>query len=503
MSVPPTFRHMTIAGGIRAAAGRGPGRTALRMGGAERDYATLLRRIDQATDATLALGLLPGSHAAIIAANNMAYVEIVCGVPEAGIAVATLDCKLTLPEMAAALADCQARLVFADAAAASVLCDALPGTVERVIVLGPDYEAWLAAATPQPRPAVQEWDTWTIPYTSGTTGTPKGVLLPHRARIMVGLLSQTEFGCFGADDVFLTTTPMHHGAGLGFPLAALQGGGMVEIAHGFDAAAVLRRFKHGGITGTFMVPTHFHKIFALDAALLEECRRPGLRAIIANAAPLSQAMKARIVPYFGDDVLYEIYGSTESGLVSSLPPRHQLTRQSCVGLPFAHTRVRVLDDDGRDCPPGTLGEVFSTSPCMFNGYWNRPEETAAALRTGWLSVGDLGRFDADGFLYLAGRKGDMVISGGVNIHPREIEEVLATHPSVAEAAVIGLPDEKWGERLCAFVVARPGAAPTQSELELFCRRSLAAYKVPRETRFLTALPRNANGKILTRALRAL
>ncbi len=503
MSLPSTFRPMTIASGIRAAAGRGPSRIALRMGTATRDYATLLRRIDQATDATLALSLPHGAHAAIIAPNSMSYIEIVCGVPEAGIPVATLDCKLTRPEMVAALHDSQARLLFADPATAALLQGAHLPLLRRIVILGTDYEAWLASATPQPRPAVAEWDTWTIPYTSGTTGQPKGVLLPHRARIMVGFLSHTEFGCFGADDVFLTTTPMNHGAGLGFPMAALQGGGTLEIAQGFDAEAVLRRFKHGGITGTFMVPTHFHKIFALDASVLEECKQPGLRAIIANAAPLSAAMKQRIVPYFGDGVLHEIYGATESGLVSSLKPRHQLTHEACVGLPFAHTLVKILDEDGKDCPPGTIGDVFSTSPCMFNGYWNRTEETEAALRNGWLSVGDMGRFDEDGFLYLAGRRGDLVISGGVNIHPREIEDVLAVHPAIAEAAVIGVPDEKWGERVCAFVALRQNAALAHPELEAFCRERLAAYKVPRETRFLPALPRTANGKVLTRALRAL
>ena len=228
---------------------------------------------------------------------------------------------------------------------------------------------------------------------------------------------------------------------------------------------MLRRFKHGGITGTFMVPTHFHKIFALDQDILDECRRPALKTIIANAAPLSQEMKRRIVPYFGETVLTEIYGSTESGLVTALKPRHQLTHEACVGLPFAHTRLKILDEAGAPCPQGVVGEVFSTSPCMFNGYWNRPEETALALATGWLTVGDMGRFDEDGFLYLSGRRGDMVISGGVNIHPREIEDVLAVHPAIAEAAVIGVPDEKWGERLCAFVALRPaGGAGADGEL---------------------------------------
>jgi acyl-CoA synthetase (AMP-forming)/AMP-acid ligase II len=502
-ALPGGFRPMTIAGAVRAAAGRGPGRVALRMGEVTRSYAELVARIDRVRDAVITdLALVPGQHAAIIAGNCMAYIEIVCGVPEAGVAVATIGSKLSRTEMISALDDAQACVLFADDASADRLAGADFATVRRVIRLGAEYEAWLlGASVPGVLPVVQEWDVWTIPYTSGTTGKPKGVLLPHRARVMVGFLSQTEFGCFGADDVFLAISPMNHGAGLGFPLAALQGGGVLEIVEKFDPAAVLRRFKHGGITGTFLVPTHFHGFFGLSEPILDECARPGLRAIIANAAPLSMAMKRRIVPYFGDDVLYEIYGATESGLVTSLKPAHQLSHDACVGLPFAHTRVRLLNEAGEDCAPGQIGEVFSTSPVLFNGYWNRPEETERAFRGEWLSVGDMGRMDADGFLYLMDRKGDMVISGGTNIYPREVEEVLAAHPAVAEIAVTGIPDEKWGESLKAFAVLKPGCVLTQSELVEFCRERIAGFKIPKALEILAALPRNANGKILKRELR--
>jgi acyl-CoA synthetase (AMP-forming)/AMP-acid ligase II len=270
----------------------------------------------------------------------------------------------------------------------------------------------------------------------------------------------------------------------------------------FDPERVLKRLRHGGVTGTFMVPTHFYGIFALDPAILEAYRGARLTAIIANAAPLTQAMKRKIISYFGEAVLYEIYGATENGLVTSLKPEHQLTRESCVGLPFAHTLLKILDSNGDECPPGEIGEVFSVSPCLFNGYWNRPEETARALSTGWLTVGDMGCLDEDGFLYLVDRKGDMVISGGLNIYPREIEDLLSTHPAIAEVAVVGVTDEKWGESLCACVVLNPGAELTSAGVEFFCRGRLAGYKIPRELRILPALPRNANGKILKRVLRA-
>jgi acyl-CoA synthetase (AMP-forming)/AMP-acid ligase II len=494
---------MTVGGAVRAAALRAPTKIALRMGDLKRDYAGLLQRMDRLTNAVINdWKLPPGAHAAIISANCLEYIEIVCGVPEAGVGVATINSKLAAPEMIAALDDAEARVVFADQATARLLHGATFKTVERVIAFGHDYESLLAQSSQcSERPDVQEWDIWTIPYTSGTTGAPKGVLLPHRARVMVGFLSHTEFGCFGPNDVFLTMTPMNHGAGLGFPFACLQGNGTLEILERFDPETVLRLMCQRQVTGAFMVPTHFHGIFSLDAEVLESYRGNSLKAIIANAAPLSQAMKHRIVAYFGANLLYEIYGATENGLVTSLGPEHQLSREACVGLPFAHTQLRVLNEHGAVCTPGEVGEIFSNSPCMFNGYWKRPAETAACLSKGWLSVGDMGRRDADGFLYLVDRKSDMVISGGVNIYPREIENILGLHHAIADIAVIGVPDEKWGERLRACVTLHPGMTLTLADVEAFCRGKLAGYKIPRDLQVLPSLPRNAIGKVLKRELR--
>jgi acyl-CoA synthetase (AMP-forming)/AMP-acid ligase II len=496
---------MTIAGGIRASAARGHDRIALRLGARTRSYGELIDRIDRVANATLAdPALPPHPRAAIIAANSMEYIEIVCGVPEAGVPVATINAKLSPTEMAAACDDAQTHLLFVDVPTAAALRGHPLATATRIIELGPDYESWLrtGAATPRaPAVPVQEWDTWTIPYTSGTTGKPKGVMLPHRARIMVHLLSHIAFGCFGPYDRFLTLSPMNHGAGLGFPIACLLGGGSIEIMDSYQPALLLDRLTHGGITGVFLVPTHFHGLFDLDPALLAAYRTGTLKTIIANAAPLSHGMKQRIIPLFGDAVLHEIYGATESGLVTSLPPQCQLSHIACVGLPFAHTELRVLSAEGHECAPGEIGEVFSRSPASFSGYWNRPAETAAAFRHGWLSVGDMGRRDADGFLYLVDRKHDLIITGGINVYPREIEDVLLGHPAISEAAVIGVPDDKWGERLKAFLVLHPGHTLSQHDLEQFCATRLARFKVPRETATVAALPRNANGKILKRELR--
>jgi long-chain acyl-CoA synthetase len=503
-TLPASFRSMTMAEGLRAAMLRTPDKIAVIHGAETRSYRDLVARIDRVANAALAdLKLAPGETAAIVARNCIAYVEIVCGIPAAGVPVATVNPRLTAPEIAAICDDANARVIFTDSPA--LVAEAARG--RRVIALGAAFEDWLAThgAVPLPRPAVEEWDTWTIPYTSGTTGKPKGVMISHRSRILTFYGKAVEYGCYGPDDRFLGITPMNHGAGISYSLAVLFFGGLLEIVDKYDAEAVLRKLKYGTregpVTGIFMVPTHFHALFALPPAVLEECRGAPIKTIICNAAPLPQATKEQIVAYFGPGILHETYGSTEGGVVTNLRPADQLRKERCVGLPFPNTLVRLLDDQGREVGPGEVGELFSRSPYLFNGYWRRPQETADTFRDGWVSVGDLAKRDAEGFVYIVDRKKDMVISGGVNIYPREIEEVLFHHPAVAEVAVVGVPDDKWGETLKAVVVLKPGTRLTLQDLTAFCEGRLAAYKIPKTMAVIDALPRNAGGKVLKTALR--
>jgi long-chain acyl-CoA synthetase len=502
-TLPPGFQPMTMARALKATMTRAPDKIAVRHNAGRRSYRDLAARIDFVANATIAdLKLGKGDHAAIVARNCIEYVEIVCGVPEAGVAVATVNPRLTPAEITAICDDAEAKVVFCDAANAELMRRCAFKTVKRVIEIGDDYEAWLRKGhAPAPRPAVEEWDVWTIPYTSGTTGKPKGVMVSHRSRILTFMGMALEYGCYGPDDTFLGTTPMNHGAGICFPMATLFGGGTMEFMDKFDAAELLHRLKVGGFSGVFMVPTQFHQVFSLDPAVLDDCRGAAVRAIISNAAPLPQAMKHKIVAYFGEGRLHETYGSTEGGVVTNLRPPDQLRKQQCVGTPFVNTLVKIVDETGRECPPDTPGELLSLSPYLFNGYWNRPEETAETFRDGWVSVGDIAKRDAEGFIYIVDRKKDMVISGGVNIYPREIEEVLFAHPAIADVAVIGVPDAKWGERLKAVAVLRPDAHLDADGLARFCAGKLAAYKIPKELAVVTALPRNANGKVLKTELR--
>jgi long-chain acyl-CoA synthetase len=311
-----------------------------------------------------------------------------------------------------------------------------------------------------------------------------------------------EYGCFGPDDRFLAMAPMCHGAGLIFSLAPVFFGGHAEILDKFEPEIVLSRLKDGAMTGFFGVPTHFHALMSVEAAARKRLRPTALRAIISNAAPLAQATKEQLIPYFGEGLLHETYGSTEAGIVTNLRPPDQLRKRQCVGQPFPVSLVEIRRDNGSVCDADEIGELFSVSPYLFNGYWNRPSETAEAYRDGWVSVGDLARRDSEGHIYIVDRKKDMVISGGINIYPREVEEVLFQHPQIAEVAVVGVPDEKWGEKLKAFVVRRPGSVITAEELLRFCDGRISKIKIPKEVAFIGQIPRNASGKVLKTELRS-
>ncbi|MDH7973243.1 AMP-binding protein [Sphingomonas sp. AR_OL41] len=532
-TLPDTFHAMTFGAALRAAAARDPHKIAILHGEESRTFADLSYRVGQLRDAAIGLGVTKGDVVAIVSRNRPEFIEVVAGVPDAGAAVATINPRLAPGEVAQTLADCAARIVFVDAESRNLVeaaCSPAQAGVQlgevgneaqlsvtsgvptrsrlasgsmRVVEFGPQYEALLAEAqTPTTLPHIEEWDGWTIPYTSGTTGKPKGVILSHRSRMLVGLICAAEFGCFGPDDRFLAMTPMNHGGGLGFPTGVLAAGGSIEILDKFHPEIVLERLKFGGITGLFMVPTHFQMIFALPPETLAHYARPPIRSILANAAPLPQALKEKIIPYFGETVLHELYAATETGLVCNLRPKDQLRKVSCVGTTFPHVEAEVRRDDGSVCDPDEVGELWSRGPVLFNGYWDRPEETAKAVKDGWVSVGDMARRDAEGFLYIVDRKKDMVISGGVNIYPREVEEVLFAHPDIADVAVIGVPDETWGERLKAFVVPRGGATVTAETIAAYCTGRIANYKIPRELTCVAELPRNANGKVLKTELRA-
>ncbi|MGX9962332.1 class I adenylate-forming enzyme family protein [Roseomonas sp. F4] len=496
-------RCMLISDGIRASAGRTPDKIAMRETGRELTYARLVERIARVANLCHAgLGLRHGEHAAVFSANCLEYVEIVAGMAEAGIAAATIGPAASAPEIRFICDDSAARVMFVSAALEDAARAAAPASVERFIVIGPDYEALLAEASSGPCAVeVDERDIFSVPYTSGATGRAKGVRLAHRGRVLSAYAMAAEHGCYTPYDRAVATTPMFHGAGFLMALTPIFFGGFVEVMPRFDIEALMTTITRIQATSAYIVPAHFAALFALPEATRARYDVRSMKAAISGTAPLPQATKERIVGFFGEGKLYERYGTTETSIACSLSPPDQLRKQASVGLPYPATQMKICDADGQAVAQGEVGELWVSSPYMFSGYLNLPEQTAAGTRGDWFVTGDLARQDEEGYLYLVDRKNDMVISGGENIYPREVEEVLLAHPAVAECGVTGAPHPYWGEAVTAFVVTRPGMHVTVEELATLCRDRLSRYKVPKDIRFMPALPRNAMGKVLRRELK--
>lgn len=496
---------LTIGRGIRCAAARVGAKPAIVADGETLDYRRLVERM--ARVANLGLGHLqlePGDRVALIAPNCLPYVELVAGLSDIGVIVATLSPRLTPVELAAILEDCTPRAIFVHPRAAAAMAAAQASGIA-TIVLGDAYEALLARASDRAvHVAVAETDPFALAYTSGTTGQPKGVLLPHRSRSITFMAMAAEYRCFGVDDHFLALAPMCHGAGFVFACAALFFGGTTSLFPADDPIAMLDRIGERDISGVFMVPTQFARLFDLPQSELDRRRAHRLTSIISNAAALPFAAKERAIAHFGDGLLHETYGSTEGGIVTNIRPSEQLNHPGSVGRPFPGVEVAILDDAGLPCAAGQPGELFSRSPASFTGYWRLSDETARTIDgDGWVTVGDIATRDADGFIAIVDRKKDMVVTGGMNVYPREIENVIAALAGVADVAVVGAPDPEWGEALHAYVVARPGMRLDADTVTAKCRAELAGFKIPRAISFVDELPRNASGKVLKAALRSL
>ena len=499
---PGNSRGITICDGIFSAARRTPDRLAIRESGRGLTYAKLAERIRRVASLVHGgLGLRHGERVAVLLPNRLEYMEIVCGASLAGVASATIGPAASEAEIRFICEDAAARALFVDPALEEKARAALPPGFGRVIVVDAGYEDLLARAADVPcGVATGEDDIFSIPYTSGATGRPKGVMLSHRGRVLSAYAIGADHGCYGPDDRAITLTPLFHGAGFLMTLTPLHFGGFVEVLPRFDIERMLDAIETIRATSTYMVPTHFSALFALgEAARRRDVR--SLKAVVSGTAPLAQSMKERIIGFFGEGRLYERYGCTETSIVTALRPADQLRKVQCVGQPLPATQICVMGPDGAELPRGEVGELACTSPYMFSGYLNLPAATQAAMRGDWFVTGDLARMDEEGFLYLVDRKNDMIITGGENVYPREVEEVLMAHPAVRECAVVGLPHAYWGEAVTAFVALRPGTNASAGDLVAACRAELSRYKAPKEIRFVAALPRNSLGKILRRQLR--
>ena len=340
-------------------------------------------------------------------------------------------------------------------------------------------------------------------YTSGTTGKPKGALRSGTRGDPASAAALLQLIGYQPDDVYLTTGPLYHSGPLGF-MAIVQGlGGSVIVQRHFEAEDWLRLIDRHKVTTTFSAPTPVRRVLDLPADVRSRYDYSSMQRLIANAAPWPFDLKRRYVEAFGDTSLFEVYGSTELGVNTILRPEDQMRKPGSCGRAAPGVEVALFTEDGERVEEPTVpGELYVRSKSTFDTYWKAPEKFEASKRDDWLTVGDIAYFDDEGFFYICDRKNDMIISGGMNIYPAEIEAVLVAHPAIADAAVFGIPSEEWGESVHAVVSIYEGQDPTDDELRAFAREHLASYKIPRSFSRLDEIPRTASGKILKRELRA-
>jgi fatty-acyl-CoA synthase len=395
-------------------------------------------------------------------------------------------------------------------AAEAVRADIAP---ERFIVIGGarhagcrHYEDLIDAASEMPPAApVGPDDPWALMYTSGTTGRPKGAIRSHRAGAMLSLVTEVEL-TLGRRDAALLVMPMCHANSLFFFGAFTYCGAACTVYNrrSFDPEELLRTLAQGGATFTSLVPTHYIMMLALSAAVRARHDVGAVTKLMISSAPARRDTKLAIMEHFRNAGLFELYGSTEAGWVTMLHPDEQFSRLGSVGRECVGSRsIRLLDAAGNEVPDGEAGELYSCNATTFDGYWAMPEKTREAFRGDYCTVGDLARRDADGYIHLVDRKSNMIISGGENVYPSEVEAMLGAHPKVKDVAVIGLADRKWGERVHAVVIAHAGEPLAADEILEWCRDRIAGYKRPRSISFIRdeEMPRTATGKILHRVLR--
>ena len=477
------------------------------------DYAALAGRVASlARGLRDGLGLLPGQRVALVMRNCPQYVELLFACWHAGLCAVPINAKLHPRELEFILRDTAAGACFvtADLAEGAAAAQAEAPALARVIdVDGADYAALLQSKPVAPAETEPSDLAWLF-YTSGTTGQPKGVMLTHANLLAAALAYFADVDAIVPGDALLHAAPMSHGSGLYIlPHVAKAACNVVPESGGFDEAEIFELLRaHRGVT-LFAAPTMVKRLVAHA-----ERARPDsahLKTIVYGGGPMYVEDCKAALRVFGCK-LVQIYGQGESPMTitaldkalhaDTAHPRHE-ARLASVGLPFTGMEVRVAGADDRPLPPGELGEVLVRGPTVMAGYLNNPEATMQTLRNGWLHTGDVGFLDEEGFLTLRDRSKDLIISGGSNIYPREVEEVLLRHPAVAEASVVGAPDAEWGEIVLAFVVARPGAAVTAEELDALCLGHIARFKRPKRYAFLEALPKNATGKVLKTELRKL
>jgi acyl-CoA synthetase (AMP-forming)/AMP-acid ligase II len=479
-------------------------------------FAEFDRHASQIANGLIEEGIDPGTRIAYLGKNSDHYFEILFGAAKAGVVMTPVNWRLAPPEIVYILSDCKAQILFVGSeftALVRSIANDLPAmkrfiTMEGGVPEWQSYEAWRDTQPARdPQCAVAREDIAIQLYTSGTTGRPKGAMLKHAGILgprQAFAADAPEWNKWAADDIGLVAMPVFHIGGTGFGITTLVNGAKGVVAREFDPNRVLDFIEQDRISKFFMVPAAMQIVVRHPRAREVDYSR--IKYILYGASPIPLDLLRECMEVFGCGFV-QMYGMTETtGTIVALPPEDHdpagNPRMRSAGKPLPGVEVVILDEAGKRLKLGEVGEIATRSMANMAGYWNLPDATAKTIDAeGWLRTGDAGYMDEDGYVYIHDRVKDMIISGGENIYPAEVENAIFGHPDVADVAVIGVPDAKWGEAVKAIVVKKPDRTPTSEDIIAFARERIAAYKAPKSVDFIEALPRNPSGKILRRELR--
>jgi long-chain acyl-CoA synthetase len=502
--------HLTL--GLQRALRHQPEGIATRFEGRTRTFRALAERVARLAGALQALGLQPGDRAAILALNSDRFIEYYLAVWWAGGAVNPVNTRWAVREIVYSLEDSQSTLLFVDRNYKSLVGEIRAGakSLKHVIYLDEDevppdtlaYERLISEAAPIEDAYRHGDDIAGIFYTGGTTGFPKGVMLSHTnlgVPSMVFLCEEYGFG-----KTVLHTAAMFHAATLLYIIAQLLNGGCHVVIPGFDPPAIVREIQKERVTDVLLVPSMLQMM--VDHPAVKGADFGSLKRIWYGGSTIAEALQRRALEVFKPAGLVQLYGMTEIPVASLLSPAFHAPERGklrSAGRAAQENEIMIADEDGNEVPRGVIGEIHVRGLNVMKGYLNKPAETAATIRRGWLRTGDAAYMDDEGFIFVADRLKDMIVTGGENVYAAEVENAVATHPAVAACAVIGIPSEQWGEAVHAVVVLKPGAQEfSAEEIRAHCRRTIAGYKCPRSVEFRPALPLSAFGKVTKNELRA-
>lgn len=507
---------MAITQSLHRALQQYPERVAIQGRGLQRSFRELVDRVARLANGLRSIGLKTSDRVAILSLNSDRYIESVLATLWSGGAVNPCNIRWSAKEIAYSLQDSESTILIVDGTFAPMAeairadCDIVKSVIdtddggERAGMLS--YEALIERSAPAPDEYRTGTDLAGIFYTGGTTGFPKGVALSHD-NLLTAATSILAEGVATRGGTYLHAAPMFHLADLGMLVVHLLMGNTHAVIPGFSADAVLRSLRDDDVTDVLLVPAMIQMLLDHPSALegLAQCR---LRRIVYGASPIAESLLDRAMEAFPGAEFIQAYGMTELAPLATLNPHanhigeaRRLGRHRAAGRASFCTEVKVVDPQGDECPRGTVGEVIVRGGNMMLGYWKRPEETRSAVRDGWMHTGDAAWMDDTGLIYIVDRLKDMIVSGGENVYSAEVENAVASHPSVASCAVIGIPSREWGESVHAVIVLKPGHQTTADAIVTHCRSLIAGYKCPRSTEFRDSLPLSGAGKTLKTELR--